>query len=314
MKAYRDETPEQKATRKEAIRLRKLAEHEAVLARASEREAASQAEISRRQADGKVCPRCGTHRPSSEFNTNRTRFDGLSANCKSCHRSINLGWAERNADTLRERAGVRRRRPEVREAANRRKREVNLLQGTSRTEHWGHFIQWQRHCAQLFFALFDPHDAHVAEYLAEQKALPKRSRQALKHDHGAHLVAYRRHQRRSTLRTPQDINSNIYTAFKGWVRKRLRHAIPDGFRWGVLFPYTPGDVAEHIEANFLPGMGWHNRTDWHIDHIRPISSFGIEHWDSPEWRECFALKNLRPLWAEDNVRKGSKVPSYEKCV
>ena len=308
MKAYRDETPEQKATRKEEIRLRKLAEHEAVLARASEREAARQAEIARRQAEGKVCPRCGTHKSSSEFHKNRTSFDGLSANCKGCHRSICLGWAERNADTLRERARVRRRRPEACEAKNRRKREVNLLRGTSRTEHYGHFLQWQRHCADTFFALFDPHDAHVAAYTAEQKEVRKRSMQALKSDANAHVSAYRRRRRTGReLRTRRDIHANIYVAFKGWVRKRLKHAIPEGFTWATLFPYSPADVAQHLESKFLPGMGWHNRSDWHIDHIRPISSFGIDHWDSDAWKTCFALENLQPLWATDNIKKGARV-------
>lgn len=305
-KAYRDETPEQKAARKEETRLRKLAEREAVLARASEREAASQAEISRRQAEGKVCPRCGDHKPSSEFHKNRTRFDGLSANCKVCHRSICLGWAERNADTLRERARAHRRRPEVREAKNARKRGAAVRAGTSRTEHYAHFVQWLDHTAGVFSRMFEAHDAHV-------KVFEHAARHAFESqfvDYDAHVTPWKRAQRlrarRSALETRSDIRRNLYSTVKGWVRKRLRHAIPNGFSWERALSYSQEDLAAHLEAQFLPGMGWHNRSDWHIDHILPIAAFDIQHWDTPEFRTCFALKNLRPLWATDNIRKGPR--------
>lgn len=59
----------------------------------------------------------------------------------------------------------------------------------------------------------------------------------------------------------------------------------------------------HIERQFLPGMSWGNRTEWHIDHITPIST-------AKTVDEVLALNhvsNLRPLWAKDNLEKGSKV-------
>ena len=47
--------------------------------------------------------------------------------------------------------------------------------------------------------------------------------------------------------------------------------------------------------------------EWHIDHIVPLASFVIAGPDDPELRRAWALTNLRPLWAKDNMRKGAKV-------
>ena len=60
---------------------------------------------------------------------------------------------------------------------------------------------------------------------------------------------------------------------------------------------------EHIEKQFLKGMTWDNRDEWHLDHIIPISSAKNE-------QEVYALShftNIRPLWAKDNLSKGAKL-------
>lgn len=70
--------------------------------------------------------------------------------------------------------------------------------------------------------------------------------------------------------------------------------------------YSKKDLCAHLESLFLPGMGWHNMREWHIDHIRPVSSFTFESFGCPDFQACWALPNLRPLWARDNLVKGKK--------
>ena len=53
-----------------------------------------------------------------------------------------------------------------------------------------------------------------------------------------------------------------------------------------------------MASKFLEGMSWDNHGEWHIDHIRPISSFPT---NSPP-SEVHALANLQPLWAKDNLK------------
>ena len=53
-------------------------------------------------------------------------------------------------------------------------------------------------------------------------------------------------------------------------------------------------------------MSWDNWAldGWHIDHIKPLSSFNLE--NREELKKACHYTNLQPMWAEDNLRKGSK--------
>jgi hypothetical protein len=53
-------------------------------------------------------------------------------------------------------------------------------------------------------------------------------------------------------------------------------------------------------------MSWDNYGRWHVDHIKPMVSFNIKEPTDKEFQECWSLKNLQPLWGEDNLSKGSK--------
>ncbi len=57
----------------------------------------------------------------------------------------------------------------------------------------------------------------------------------------------------------------------------------------------------YIESQFTGSMSWANRNKWHLDHIRPISSFDLNDWE--QVRQCFHYSNLRPVWAKTNMRK-----------
>ena len=68
---------------------------------------------------------------------------------------------------------------------------------------------------------------------------------------------------------------------------------------------TAKELKEHLESQFKEGMTWDNYGfyGWHIDHIRPISSFDLE--DEEQMKQCFHYTNLQPLWAEENLKKGA---------
>ena len=67
------------------------------------------------------------------------------------------------------------------------------------------------------------------------------------------------------------------------------------------------ECRKYLEAKWLPGMSWDNWSlhGWHIDHVKPLSSFDLS--DRVQLLEACHYTNLQPLWAKDNLRKGSKL-------
>lgn len=63
-------------------------------------------------------------------------------------------------------------------------------------------------------------------------------------------------------------------------------------------------LRNHLEENFQAGMSWANRNLWHIDHKKPCAAFDLT--DPEQQKACFHYTNLQPLWAADNIRKGSR--------
>lgn len=87
---------------------------------------------------------------------------------------------------------------------------------------------------------------------------------------------------------------------------RDRGGSKGGKSWQELVGYSAAELRAHIESRFHPGMSWENKHLWHIDHIKPISTFSFNTPQDVEFRLCWALENLTPLWGSDNVKKSNK--------
>ncbi len=90
------------------------------------------------------------------------------------------------------------------------------------------------------------------------------------------------------------------------LRTRFYMALKKNSKRGQMV-YFMGATAEavksHIANKFLPGMTWENwgPKTWHIDHIRPLSSFDLT--KKEDLCLAFHFSNLQPLWAKDNLKK-----------
>lgn len=105
-------------------------------------------------------------------------------------------------------------------------------------------------------------------------------------------------------------------------KARLAHHIAT--RIDKDFPKTPGlhkDLEKHLgykmsrltrklkrELAEKHGMGLRAAfaAGWHLDHIRPLSSFDIKEVGDAEFKKCWAVANLEMIPAEDNLAKGAK--------
>jgi hypothetical protein len=74
-----------------------------------------------------------------------------------------------------------------------------------------------------------------------------------------------------------------------------------------LLGYSLKELMTHLEALFTEGMTWDNYGEWHVDHKIPMNNFNFETTDDPEFKLCWCLDNLQPLWGPDNLTKGTKL-------
>lgn len=87
------------------------------------------------------------------------------------------------------------------------------------------------------------------------------------------------------------------------IRRRMRHVIKGKTKGAfALLGYTADDLRSRLKSQFQNGMSWDNYGLWHVDHRQLVSSFNLP----DELIQCFALANLQPLWAAENLARKRK--------
>lgn len=74
-----------------------------------------------------------------------------------------------------------------------------------------------------------------------------------------------------------------------------------------ILPFKISDLMIRLESMFKPGMTWENYGKWHVDHIIPDCNFNYTTYNDPGFKQSWALTNLQPLWAKENLSKGNRI-------
>ncbi len=92
-------------------------------------------------------------------------------------------------------------------------------------------------------------------------------------------------------------------------------------------PYSINDLKSHLESQFESWMNWDNMGKydnkswddnndstwkWNIDHIIPQSKLPYTSMKDDNFKICWALNNLRPLSAKQNILDGVRLAHYGK--
>lgn len=161
------------------------------------------------------------------------------------------------------------------------------------------------------------HQTQILEY--RQQISPERSAKYRETNKTKHLQATRdwrtrnkEHLQSYARQYAATRRNDVQARLASRLRKRIGTAIRVGQKGGSAVRDLGCSIDElkvHLERQFRPGMTWDNwsRTGWHIDHIRPLISFDLT--DRTQFLAAANYLNLQPLWASDNIRKGSK--TYE---
>ena len=94
------------------------------------------------------------------------------------------------------------------------------------------------------------------------------------------------------------------------IRSRIRNAIKRNSKSASTIKLIGCSIEyliKYLEVQFDDEMTFEALLSGkiHIDHIKPCASFDLS--DPEQQKICFNFKNLQPLWAEDNMTKGSKI-------
>ena len=119
-------------------------------------------------------------------------------------------------------------------------------------------------------------------------------------------MAYKKEQIRGYRKEPafrmkEMASKHVYNALKN------QGSTKGGSTFSAL-PYSPQDLVEHLERQFDEKMNWDNYGEyWHVDHIYPQSLLPYSSLEEENFQKCWALDNLQPLEAIENIRKSNKV-------
>lgn len=231
----------------------------------------------------KKCTKCGLAQSLDCFGVDKQKKDGLRPSCKSCGKK----FYNENADKLRAKTKEYYwKNPEKSKANTRQFRESNL----------------------------EKVKTYMTVYRKEKK---EEIKQASKAWRAANVEKVRASKRESYHRNKDQILTRLSEKRKQ-PKQGLHHRISQGIlkslkqkksglSWESIVGYTAEMLMRHLEKQFLPGMSWANFGDWHVDHKVPVAAFNFAGPYDIDFKRCWDLKNLRPLWAKDNISKGKKL-------
>lgn len=222
----------------------------------------------------KVCNKCKETRPASTewFYADKKGKNGLAQTCKECTKKRTQKWAKENK--------------ERKKAADAEYAKKNA---DSVREYQRKYRERNKERNREYNIKYRAINSDILKEKAKSynsKPLVKLRRNALNSDRRKHDIKYR---------LTSNMRSSISEALSGR-RGALRHV-----DWSIV------DLKKHLERQFTKGMSWENYGEWHVDHIMPSSSFKYESQNDVEFKRCWCLSNLRPLWAKDNCSKQAKI-------
>jgi hypothetical protein len=229
----------------------------------------------------KRCTKCGNEKPATSdfFHAYKRSPDGRRSVCRECR-------AADHAANREERLAQRRAHYQ----ANRERLTANVR------AYYAENAEAQRKAA------LDRHYRNRDRRLPQMREYREANRER--------LIQEQRERGRRFFHERYGVD--VEFTFKHRLRSLMRATLTngrEGRRMKDILGYTAAELRAHLDRQFTKGMSWEafGRGEIEIDHIVPVASFRISGPDCPEFKACWALSNLRPMWAEQNRAKGATV-------
>ena len=253
----------------------------------------------------KRCTKCGEEKDLSKFSKKTDSRDGYRSSCKKCEREYkednkerlsiaNSEYRKNNKEKIKERDSIYYIKNK--ERISERSKEYNKKNKEKIAQD--HRVYSKKNKEQIKNRRKDYRLKNEEKEKAQQKEYYLLNRE--------HLI--KEVTKYSTERKKRDVNYRITCN----LRCRLHHALEHrserkSKRTIELLGCTVQELIEHLENQFRDGMSWANYgiNGWVIDHFIPCASFDLT--DTEQQKRCFHFSNLKPLFVEENLRKGKKI-------
>lgn len=231
----------------------------------------------------KKCNKCGIEKPLEEFYRKKSNKDGYHYTCKKCSSEYQKKLHEKN--------------PEKHNSSARRTYQKNKEKYTKRNrERWKEYNKKRKKTPR------NPEKTKENHKKYYQKNRDKVLKQCKK---------YRQENRKKRYKQElEKKSSNFLYQLTCAMRSRTsiilkRKKIKKNNKTINIIGCSMKFLKEYLERQFKEAMTWENygNKGWHIDHIIPLASATTE---EEVYKLCH-YTNLQPLWAHENLSKGSKI-------
>jgi len=267
----------------------------------------------------KICRECQCNKIISEFYTAKGCNFGVAATCKSCVKLKNKnhyygdGKLTKSSYYINNKNAIQAKK-KIRYQKNKNKiltvnktyRMNNKDKITAAHNKWveGNKEKYKNYQLEYRTKNFKNLSQKSKTYRNKHKEKIKANYKNWKSKNIDRLRAWRREYDKKRRQNPM---VRLYHNVSRRINESLK-SNKAGRKWEGIVGYTLIKLKNHLENKFQNGMSWDNygKNGWHIDHIMPRSIFNITSSECEEFKKCWDISNLQPLWEKDNLSKGNR--------
>jgi len=283
----------------------------------------------------KVCRSCNIEKLISDFYKNQASKDGLQPNCKECCKKLRQEYYYRNWEKLKaKREAVKKLKPSLTCSIT----QTKVCCICKERQSWSGFHKnkankdgMERKCRACSSQLARARrQRKLEEYRAKESKRRENKRESLNNyarkyyrtnlekRRAAAKEVYKRGKKRKFERVRERYHTEPMFKLNQCTRRAIGHCLKgkkNRKRWSRLVGYSATELQNHIESLFTEGMSWEQYLNGQIsiDHKVPLSLFTFKGPEDPQFRACWSLDNLQPMWKQKNLEKNDLLPDGRKA-
>ena len=277
----------------------------------------------------KKCPKCSIEKDINEFGKNRLMVDGLCYYCKNCISIMGKKYYDNNKKEICKK--VKDYREFNKEKISRKKREYyfnnfNEIKKKNMEYYWDNIDNIKKQKKKYY----ENNIIYILEYRKDNKdKIREQKKEWYQRNIEKELNRMRLYRQNNKQKMNEQaryyymvnsckINECKRDYYKNNPGARISRSISrliwyslkgnkNGLHWENIVNFTLQEFKDDFKKKFIDDMNWNNYGKWHIHHRIPISLWEFNSYDNREFKQCWALCNLQPVWAEENISKGNRI-------